>query len=265
MPKLAANLSMMYTDLPFLERFGAAAKDGFKGVEYLFPYAFAAQDIAAKLHEHQLEQVLFNVGQGDFDAGERGISAVPGREQEFHDALEIGITYAKATRCPRLHIMAGLVKNQGFRAAMHTTYVNNLRHAAKRLGEEGIGALIEPINPRDIPGYFLNTQAQGHEVVAQVGSQHLKVQMDFYHVQIVEGDIAMRLRHHFAGVGHVQIAGVPARNEPDLGEVNFPYLLNLLDELGYAGWVGCEYRPKLTSTGGTSAGLSWAKPWLGAR
>ncbi len=258
MPKLAANLSMMYTELPFMERFAAAAADGFKGVEFLFPYTFEAQAIRAQLDRHGLQQVLFNAPPGDFDGGERGVAALPGREDEFRRGIDQAIAYASVLRCPQVHVMAGLVKQEADREQMRAIYVDNLRYAAGKLAAAGLRGLIEPINTRDIPGYLLNTQEDAHDILARLGQSNLAVQMDFYHVQIVQGDIAMRLRRFLAGVGHVQIAGVPHRHEPDLGEVHFPYLLNLLDELGYSGWVGCEYRPK----SGTSAGLAWAKPWL---
>jgi 2-dehydrotetronate isomerase len=258
MPKLAANLSMMYTELPFLERFAAAAEDGFTGVEFLFPYAFEARAIRAELDRHGLQQVLFNTPPGDFDAGERGIAALPGREEEFRRGIDLAIDYAQHLRCPQVHLMAGLVKSETERGHMREVYQENLRYAAGKLASAGLRGLIEPINTRDIPGYLLNTQEDAHDLLARLSQPNLAVQMDFYHVQIVQGDIAMRLRRFLPGVGHVQIAGVPHRHEPDLGEVHYPYLLRLLDELGYSGWVGCEYRPQ----NGTRAGLAWAKPWL---
>jgi hydroxypyruvate isomerase len=258
MPRLAANLSMMYTELPFLERFGAAAKDGFRAVEFLFPYAFEASAIAAELDSHGLQQVLFNTWPGDFDAGERGLAAIPGREADFLAGVDRAIGYATVLRCPRLHAMAGLMPAQADRARWRATYVANLREAARRCADAGLDLLMEPINPRDIPGYFINTQADAHAVRAEIGAPNLKVQMDLYHCQIVEGDLAMKIRQYLPGVGHFQIAGVPQRHEPDLGEVNYPYLLALIDELGFDGWIGCEYRPRA----GTSEGLGWAKPWL---
>jgi hydroxypyruvate isomerase len=258
MTRLAANLSMMYTEVPFLERFGAAAKDGFRAVEFLFPYAFDKQALAGELERHGLQQVLFNTVPGDFDAGERGLAAVPGREAEFLAGVDLAIDYARALKCPRLHAMAGLFPAGADRARWHATYVANLREAARRCAQAGLVLLVEPINTRDIPGYFLNTQADGHALCAEVGAPNLKVQMDLYHCQIVEGDLAAKIRRYLPGVGHVQIAGVPQRHEPDLGEVNYPFLFALLDELGYDGWIGCEYRPRA----GTSAGLGWARPYL---
>jgi len=258
MPRFAANLSMMYTELPFLERFAACARDGFQAVEFLFPYAHPAAEIAAVLQANGLQQVLFNAPPGNFEAGERGIASLPGREDEFRRAIDTAIEYATALACPRVHVMAGLLRSDADRADQWARYERHLDWAARRLGEAGLDVLIEPINTRDIPGYLLNTQAQAHGLRERLGLANLKVQMDLYHCQIVEGDVAMKIRQHIAGVGHVQIAGVPLRHEPDLGEVNYPYLFEVLDEVGFAGWIGCEYRPRA----GTSAGLDWIRPWL---
>ena len=258
MPKFAANLSMMYQEHPFLERFGAAAKDGFKGVEFLFPYEHPAAEIRARLDAHGLTQALFNGPPGNWTAGERGLASLPGREDEFRRGVATALDYARVLGNDRLHLMAGLIKPDEDRALHRATYVRNLEYAAKQAASAAVTIVIEPINTRDIPGFFLNRQDEAHTLCAEIGAPNLKVQMDFYHCQIVEGDLAMKLRKHIAGVGHVQIAGVPERNEPHTGEINYPYLFRLLDELGYAGWVGCEYRPK----GGTSAGLGWLKPWL---
>jgi hydroxypyruvate isomerase len=258
MPKFAANLSMMYQEQPFLERFGAAAKDGFKGVEFLFPYEHPAATIRARLDEHGLSQALFNGPPGEWAAGERGLASLPGREDEFRRGVATALEYARVLGNRRVHLMAGLIGPDQDRARHRATYVRNLEYAAREAAAAGVTVVIEPINTRDIPGFFLNRQDEAHTICAEVGAPNLQVQMDFYHCQIVEGDLAMKLRKYIAGVGHVQIAGVPERNEPDTGEINYPYLFRLLDELGYAGWVGCEYRPK----GGTSAGLAWLKPWL---
>lgn len=258
MPRFAANLSMMYQEHAFFDRFGAAAKDGFKGVEFLFPYAFAAADIRARLTAHGLTQALFNGPAGNWDAGERGLASLPGREAEFRKSVERALEYARVLGNDRLHLMAGLVKPGEERARYRETYVRNLAYAANEAVSAGVTVVIEPINTRDIPGFFLNRQDEAHAVCAEVGAENLKVQMDFYHCQIVEGDLATKLKKYIAGVGHIQIAGVPERHEPDSGEINYPYLFDLMDELGYAGWVGCEYRPR----GGTSAGLRWLKPFL---
>lgn len=258
MPRFAANLSMMYTEVPFLERFAAAAADGFDAVEYLFPYDFEPAQIAAQLQAHGLTQALFNLPPGNWDAGERGLACHPGREAEFAAGLERAIPYALATGCRRLHAMAGLTPTGHDAATVHATYVANLRHATARLASLGITLLIEPINQRDMPGYHLSRQQHAHDVVAEVGAANLLVQMDLYHCQVTEGDLTRRLEKHFAGVGHIQIAGVPDRHEPDAGEVNFAHLLQRLDQLGYTGFVGCEYRPRA----GTRAGLGWLRPWL---
>jgi hydroxypyruvate isomerase len=258
MPRFAANLSMMYNEVPFMERFAACAADGFRAVEFLFPYAFDARAIRDELDRHGLKQVLFNAPPGDFEGGERGTASLPGREDEFRRGIDLAIEYARALDCPRVHVMAGLVKRESERTLQRELYVDNVAWAARRLGEAGLTTLIEPINPRDIPGYLLNTQADAHAILERIGAPNLKVQMDLYHCQVVEGDLATKIRRHLGDVGHIQIAGVPQRHEPDLGEVNYPYLFDLLDELGYAGWIGCEYRPRA----GTSAGLHWLRPYL---
>jgi hydroxypyruvate isomerase len=264
MPRFAANLSMLYQEHAFLDRFEAAARDGFKAVEFLFPYAFSKEDIARRLKAHGLHQVLFNAPPGDWDAGERGMACLPGREAEFRAGVATALAYAAALDCPRIHLMAGLLPAGATREALHPTYVGNLRWAAQEAARQGRDVLIEPINTRDIPGYCLNRQDAAHQVLADVGEPNLKVQMDLYHCQIVEGDLAMKLRRYLptGQVGHLQIAGVPQRHEPDLGEINHAYLFALLDELGYAGWVGCEYRPADSRPGGTSAGLGWLRPYL---
>lgn len=256
---------MLYPELEFLDRFEAAAQDGFKAVEYLFPYAFEAREIAARLKAHDLAQVLFNAPPGDWNAGERGLACLPGREAEFRAGIEQALNYADALDCPRVHVMAGLLPEGNARETHYPTYISQLRWAASEAAKQGVEVLIEPINPRDIPRFLLNRQDQAHQIVAHVGAPNLKVQMDLYHCQIVEGDLAMKLRKYLptGDVGHIQIAGVPERHEPDLGELNYPYLFSLLDELGYAGWVGCEYRPRAgMQAGGTSAGLGWLKPYL---
>ena len=255
MPKLAANLTMMFNEVPFPQRFDAAAKAGFKAVEFLFPYEHAPQELAQRLEQNKLVNVLFNMPPGDWAAGERGLASLPGREQEFRDGVARALDYAQAMGTRRLHAMAGLLPAGASREQHRETLIGNLRFAAREVGRHGIDLLIEPINPRDMPGYFLNTQAEAHAIRDAVGEPNLKVQMDFYHAQIVEGDLAMTFRKYVDGIGHVQIASVPSRNEPDDGEVNYRYLFRLLDELGYDGWVGCEYRPR----GRTEDGLGWMK------
>ena len=258
MPRFAANLSMMYQEHAFLDRFAAAAADGFRAVEFLFPYAHPAAEVAARLRGAGLANVLFNLPPGDWDAGERGMAAIPGREAEFAASIGKALDYAAALDCPRLHVMAGIPAPGADRAACRATYVANLRRAAAEAAKAGRDVLIEPINTRDIPGYFLNRQDEAHRIREEVGAPNLKVQLDLYHCQIVEGDLAAKLRRDIAHVGHIQVAGVPERHEPDRGEVNFPFLFDLVDELGYRGWIGCEYRPRAGST----AGLGWVRRWL---
>ena len=269
----AANLSFLYNDLAFLERFAAASKDGFKGVEYLFPYEFDSLDLAKALKDNGLQQVLFNAPPGGTDRasmshaweqGVRGTTCLPGHEAEFRSGFLTALAYAEVMNCPRIHVMAGLLGLGHTHASNHATYVNNLKWAAALAAKQGLDVLIEPINTRDIPGFYLNRQDQAHSIIEEVGASNLKVQMDLYHCQIVEGDVAMKIRQYLptGRVGHFQIAGVPERHEPDIGEVNYPYLFNVIDEVSktcnWQGWVGCEYKPKLGGqAGGTSAGLGW--------
>ena len=258
MPKLAANTSMMYQEHGFLDRFDAAAKDGFKAVEFLFPYDVPAADIKRRLDANGLALALFNGPPGSWAGGERGIASIPGREVEFKQSIAKALEYASVLGNKRLHVMAGLIQPGQDRARHREVYVKSLAHATKEAASLGITVVIEPINTRDIPGFFLNRQDEAHAICAEVGAANLKVQFDLYHCQIVEGDLAMNMKKYFPGIGHIQIAGVPERQEPDIGEINYPYLFRLMDELGYDGWVGCEYRPR----GKTSDGLVWAKPWL---
>ena len=255
MPRFAANLSMLYTEHAFFDRFEAAARDGFEAVEFLFPYEWPAATLAALLGTHRLQQVLFNAVPGHFAAGERGLACLPGREAEFRAGIDKGLEYAAALGCPRLHVMAGLAPGATARDELRKLYLANLAWAAQRAADAKVDVLIEPINTRDIPGYFLNRQDEAHAVLAEIGAPNLKVQMDLYHCQIVEGDVAMKLRRDLPSgrVGHLQIAGVPERHEPDSGEINYPYLFEVIDELGWDGWIGCEYRPAAR----TSEGLGW--------
>ena len=255
MPKFAANLGMLFTELPFEQRFAAAARNGFKATELLFPYDHKPHDIAKWLDDSGLQNRGLNLWPGDFAAGDRGLASLPGRKKEFRDALSRALEYAEATRTPTLHAMCGIVPPGVDRTTHRAVYIDNLRFAARELAKTSRTLLIEPINPRDILGYFLNTQADAHAIVAEVGEPNLKVQMDFYHAQIVEGDLAIKFRKYIGNIGHVQIAGVPDRHEPDTGEVNYAYLLRMLDETGYAGWVGCEYRPRRS----TEEGLGWMR------
>ena len=258
MPNFAANLSMMYTEVAFPERFAAAAGDGFKGVEFLFPYEWPAADVAEWREAAGVAQALFNAPPGNWNRDERGLAALPGREGEFRDTIGTALDYAAALDCPRIHIMAGIRPEDTSDAILYDTYEQNLAFAAGEAAKSGRNVIIEPINPRDVPGYFLNRQADAHRVVDAVGAPNLKMQMDLYHVQIVEGDVAMRIRQYIDNVDHFQIAGVPERHEPDIGEINYPYLFELIDELAFTGWIGCEYNPK----GNTSEGLRWLANYL---
>ncbi|MGR2769245.1 hydroxypyruvate isomerase [Photobacterium ganghwense] len=253
MPKFAANLSMLFTEHAFLDRFEAAAKAGFDGVEYLFPYDFPAEEIKARLSEYHLQQVLFNLPAGDWDAGDRGIAVDPSRVQAFRDGVPKAIAYAKALGCSQVNCLAGIVPQGVSAQEAHRTFVDNLRFASQALEAEGIRLVIEAINTRDIPGFFLNTTEQGKAVIAEVGSTNLSLQYDIYHMQIMEGDLATTLTDNLVQIGHVQLADNPGRHEPGTGEINYPFVLSHLDSLGYEGWVGCEYKPKTT----TLEGLNW--------
>lgn len=257
MPRFAANLSMLYPQHEFLDRFAAAAADGFEAVEFLFPYDYSANELKQRLSDNGLVQALFNVPPGDWAAGERGIATLPGREDEFRSGFDRALEYAAVLGNTRVHVMAGLLAAESDRARHHSVYLQNLAYAADQAGKAGITVLLEPINTRDMPGFFLNRQDQAQAICKEVGATNLKVQFDCYHCQIVEGDLATTLRRDFDRIGHIQIAGVPDRHEPDQGEVNYPYLFELMDHLGYDGWVGCEYRPK----GDTSTGLQWLRDW----
>ncbi len=295
MPQFAANLSLMYTEVPFLDRFEAAARDGFRAVEFLFPYDHDRSELAARLRDHGLQQVLFNAPPGGTDRASiaqawqntRGIAILPERQAEFRQGFELALSYAEALQCPRIHVMAGLIPEAhrpacSGPAALNTssdlaarpgvlrdTYLSNLRWAAGQAAQSGLDILIEPINTRDIPHFFLNRQDHAHAIIEEVGAANLKVQMDLYHCQIVEGDVATKIAAYLptGRVGHFQIAGVPQRHEPDTGELHHPPLFDLIDrisaECGWQGHIGCEYRPKLGGQpGGTSAGLNWLKAHL---
>ena len=266
MPRFAANLSLLYTEHAFLDRFAAAAHDGFRGVECLFPYAWEATALAARLHDHALEQVLLNAPPGDWDAGERGMACLPGRETEFRAGFARALDYALTLQCPRIHVLAGLVPEGADAAALQATYTGNLAWACEQAATAGKQVLIEPINTRDMPGYFLQRQAEAHAIVQAISAPNLKVQFDLYHCQMMEGDLATKIREYLptGRVGHIQIAGVPGRHEPDVGELNYPYLLGLIDEVsaqcGWDGWIGCEYRPQRgAAPGATRDGLGWLR------
>ncbi|MCI4661151.1 MAG: TIM barrel protein [Neomegalonema sp.] len=256
MPRFAANLSMLFADLPFRARFEAAAEAGFRAVEYQFPYSYDPKEIATELARLGLEQVLFNTPPGEWDEGERGLAAIPGREAEFQYSFERALNFAEILKPRCLNVMAGAVDPREFSLdACHATLIDNLRHACDRAAEKvpGLVLTLEPLSTREHPGAILTFVGQTLAIIEQVGRRNLKLQLDLYHTQIMEGDLAMKLRHLHKQIGHIQIAGAPDRHEPSLSEVNYPYLFRLIDELGYQGWVGCEYRPK----GKTLDGLSW--------
>ena len=256
MPDFAANLSTLYPEHDFLDRYEAAASDGFLGVECQFPYAWPAAEHAARLARHGLRQVLLNAPPGDPARGERGLACLPGRQADFRQAMAQALAYADAMDCPRIHVMAGTAPADGPERERHQAqYLENLAWAAAQAARDGRTVLIEPLNPRDASSYFLRTQAQAHEIVEALGAPNLRVQMDLYHCQITEGDLESGLRRWLptGRVGHLQIAGVPARREPDLGEVHYPHLFGVLRELAYEGWIGCEYHP----AGRTRDGLGW--------
>ena len=254
MPRFAANLSTMFTDRPFVDRIPAAAEAGFKAVECQFPYESEAAEIRRRLDETGLEMVLINTPPGDFAAGERGLAGLPGREADFRAGLDRALAYAETLGCGQVHVMAGVRPPGADRSACLEAYKANLRRAAELLAGAGKLALIEPINSRDIPGYLLSTPAEAARIIDELGLAELKLQFDFYHAQIMAGDLARSFERHLPHVAHVQIASVPERQEPDRGEVNYPYLFDLLDRVGFAGWVGCEYFP----AGRTEDGLGWA-------
>lgn len=258
MVKLAANLSMLFNEHDFLDRFDAAAKAGFKGVEFLFPYAHDKAELADRLKSAGLVQVLHNMPPGNWDEGERGIAIFADRVDEFREGVRTAIGYANALDCRRLHCMAGLLPEGADPEPYRETYVENLRWAANEAAEHGITVLIEAINSRDIPGYFLNTSAQAMAVLADVGLFNLRFQYDIYHMQIMEGDLARTIERNLANIGHMQLADTPGRHEPGTGEINYPFLFSRIDALGYDGWIGCEYHPESE----TQAGLDWAKPYL---
>lgn len=251
MPKFAANLSFMFTEVPFLDRFERAAAAGFKAVEYLFPYDFPAEDLKSRLEANGLSQALFNLPPGDWENGERGLAALPGRESDFEQALKSALKYAEATGCKLLHAMPGLSHHGADRAV----YIANLKKAARMAGDHGVTIIIEPINTRDIPGFFLNTTSDARAVIYEVASSNIGLQFDLYHRQIQEGDVARAIREYASLTRHYQIASPPDRGEPDDGEMNYKYLFKCIDETGFDGWVGCEYKPR----GKTEDGLGWAE------
>lgn len=255
MPKFAANLTWMYNEVPFLDRFSLAAADGFHAIEFLFPYQFQIEEIKSRLNDFGLSQIMFNCPPGNWSSGERGLASIPGREEEFKESIEQALRYASALGNRYLHVMAGLIHPEQNVAHHRETYINNLAYAAQQASRYDITILIEPINTHDMPGYFLTYQNQAYLVCKEIGVNNLQIQFDIYHCQIMEGYIEEKLRRYIDHIGHMQIAGVPERSEPDRGELNYAYLFNLIDNLDYKNWIGCEYRPK----GKTSEGLGWLK------
>ena len=253
MPRFAANLTMLFTEVPFLDRFERAARAGFQAVEFLFPYAFAAEEIRRRLDAHQLQLVLHNLPAGDWDAGERGIACLPDRVEEFRAGVATAITYAKALGVTQLNCLAGKAPAGADPALLQHTLVDNLRFAAAALREAGIKLLLEPINTVDIPGFFVNRTAQALAIIDAVGADNLFLQYDLYHAQRMEGELAATLEKHLPRIAHVQLADNPGRHEPGTGEINYPFLFAHLDRIGYRGWIGCEYKPATT----TEAGLHW--------
>ena len=255
MPKLAANLSMMFNEVEFLERFSQAADCGFTGVEFLFPYDWSVDQVVKAKESAGVEIALFNLPPGDWGAGERGIACLPGREEEFAQGLDTALPYAQALGLSQIHAMAGLKPEDVSDSDARATYVPNLQRAADFFAPHGLQVLLEPINNRDMPGYYLNYQQQALDLMDEAGRENLGLQMDFYHCQIMQGDLLPTYERNQARVAHIQIAGANGRHEPDTGEVDYSFVLKQLDRLGYDGWVGCEYKP----AGETRAGLDWAK------
>lgn len=255
MPQLAANLSMLFTEVPFLERFERAARAGFTAVEFLFPYEFPAPEIVSRLQANGLRQVLFNAPPGNWAAGERGLAAIPGRSAEFREGFLRALDYAAALECRQIHVMAGVLPPAIAHLTAAGVYAANLAWAAERAERAHVRVLIEPLNHRDTPGYFLHTVEQAAAIVAAIGEKAIGIQFDLYHCQITEGDLTQRIAEHLAIIPHMQIADVPGRHEPGSGEIGWDYVFRRIDALGYQGFLGCEYRP----AGATDEGLGWRK------
>jgi hydroxypyruvate isomerase len=256
--KFSANLSFLYQEHDFLDRFAAAARDGFPAVEYMAPYAEPKEKVAETLRANGLVQALFNAPSGDWAGGERGIAALPGREDEFSAGIATALDYARALSCPKINVISGLIKPCADLDAMEATLVANLRHAAPRCADAGVKLLIEPINTRDIPDFFLSTTGHAERILDKVGHDNLYIQYDIYHAQVMQGDLIPTYERLRDRIAHIQVADSPGRNEPGTGEIAWSYVLPALERLGYDGYIGCEYRPKTTTT----AGLGWLKPFL---
>ncbi|MFD1805098.1 2-oxo-tetronate isomerase [Pasteurella oralis] len=257
MPKFAANLTMMFTEVPFLDRFEAAAKAGFKYVEYLWPYDYPADVLKAKLDQYSLQQVLFNTSAGNIDEGEWGVSAIPNREADSQRDIDLALEYALALNCPNVHIMAAVVPEGADKTQYKQTFVNNLRYAAEKFKPHGIKILLEALSPQVKPNYLLKSQFDTLEIVNLVDRDNVFIQLDYFHAQNVDGNLSRLTDQLKDKVAHIQIASVPDRHEPDEGEINYQYLFDKLDQIGYQGFVGCEYKPRIE----TVAGLDWFKPY----
>jgi hydroxypyruvate isomerase len=257
MPKFAANLTMLFNEVPFMERFDKAAAAKFKAVEFLFPYAFPAADIKAKLDQNKLTLVLHNLPAGNWEAGERGIACLPDRIEEFRKGVANAVEYATALGVTQVNCLAGKMPEGVDHKLLRTTFVDNLKYAAAELKKANIKLLIEPINTFDIPGFFLSGTQQAIDIITEVGSDNLFLQYDIYHAQRMEGELANSIQKHLAKIAHIQLADNPGRNEPGTGEINYAYIFAMLDRIGYAGWIGCEYKPAAT----TESGLAWFKPF----
>lgn len=260
MPRFAANLSMMFNEAPFLDRFALAAAAGFRGVEFLLPYAFSPGQIREQLQRHRLELVVFNMPAGNWEAGDRGIACDPDRIAECRAGVDRAIEYALALDCRRVHCMAGVRPPNVAAPLTDSVYLANLQFIGPRLAEHGVTLLIEAINDRDVPGFYLTSSRQAFGIMERADLPNLRFQYDIYHMQVMEGDLTPTLRSHAAKIGHVQLADTPGRHEPGTGEINYPFLFDVIDDLGYDGWIGCEYRP----SGKTEDGLSWLASYLGA-
>ena len=258
MPRFAANLTMLFNEVPFLERFERAARAGFTAVEFLFPYGFAAEEIKSRLDANGLYLVLHNLPAGDWDAGERGIACLPDRIDEFRDGVHSAINYATALGVPQLNCLAGKVPLGADDKSLRKTLVDNLRYAAAELKKARLKLLIEPINTYDIPGFYLSRTAQALSILDEVGADNAFVQYDIYHAQRMEGEIAATIEKHLPRIGHIQLADNPGRHEPGTGELNWPFLFTHIDRLGYRGHIGCEYKPAQS----TEQGLGWIKPFV---
>ena len=259
MPRFAANLSMMFNEVPFLDRFDAAAKAGFTAVEFLFPYDHPAEEVGERLKRNGLTQALFNLPPGNWDAGEKGFAALPDRFDDLQQSLRTALPYVKATGVKRVHLMAGITDRSDPQTV--AAFRKSVVWAAEFFAPHGIDVVIEPINPRNVPGYFLNDFFFARDLIRELKIPNLKLQFDIYHCQIIHGDVTMHLREMMPMIGHVQIASIPSRNEPDREELNYPFLFDELDRLGYGGFVGCEYNPR----GKTEDGLGWFKPYAGVK